>query len=41
VGGFFLAKLVITPIRKKMFGKRIPALLNELDNDRQIPLARQ
>jgi uncharacterized protein YndB with AHSA1/START domain len=33
IGGFFLAKVVMTPIRKKMFGVRIPALLNELDDE--------
>jgi len=33
IGGFFLAKLVMTPVRKKMFGVRIPNLLNDLDND--------
>jgi Activator of Hsp90 ATPase homolog 1-like protein len=31
VGGFLLAKLVMTPVRKKMFGARIPALLDDLD----------
>jgi hypothetical protein len=29
-GGFFLANLVMTPIRKTLFGKRIPLLLREL-----------
>jgi hypothetical protein len=33
IGGFLLAKLVMTPIRKKMFCERIPNLLNEFDND--------
>ena len=33
IGGFLLAKLVMTPVRKKMFGERIPNLLNDLDND--------
>jgi uncharacterized protein YndB with AHSA1/START domain len=33
IGGFLLAKLVMTPIRKKMFGERIPALLNNLGED--------
>ena len=33
VGGFLLAKLVMTPVRKEMFGTRIPALLNGLDGE--------
>jgi len=33
IGGFLLAKLVMTPIRKKMFGVRIPALLADVDDD--------
>ena len=34
IGGFLLAKLVMTPVRKEMFGVRIPNLLNDLDHDR-------
>jgi uncharacterized protein YndB with AHSA1/START domain len=34
IGGFFLAKIVMTPIRKEMFGKRVPALLTELDESK-------
>lgn len=33
IGGFFLAKLVMTPLRKKMFGVHIPALLADVDDD--------
>jgi len=33
-GGFVLAKLVMTPIRKTMFGERIPLLLRELDDSK-------
>jgi uncharacterized protein YndB with AHSA1/START domain len=33
-GGFILAKLVMTPIRKTMFGERIPLLLRELDDSK-------
>jgi uncharacterized protein YndB with AHSA1/START domain len=32
IGGFLLAKLVMTPVRKEMFGVRIPSLLNDLDH---------
>jgi uncharacterized protein YndB with AHSA1/START domain len=31
IGGFVLAKLVMTPIRKKMFGVRVPAVLADDD----------
>jgi uncharacterized protein YndB with AHSA1/START domain len=31
IGGFFLAKIVMTPNRKDMFGTRVPALLKELE----------
>jgi uncharacterized protein YndB with AHSA1/START domain len=30
LGGFFLAKLVMTPVRKKMFGVRVPAVLDDV-----------
>ena len=33
IGAFLLAKLVMTPIRKAMFGERIPNILTDLDND--------
>lgn len=33
VGGFLFAKLLLGPIRKKMFGARIPALLADLDDE--------
>jgi uncharacterized protein YndB with AHSA1/START domain len=36
IGGFFLAKLVMTPIRKKMFDERIPLLLQELEDSKRI-----
>jgi uncharacterized protein YndB with AHSA1/START domain len=32
IGGFLLAKLVMTPIRKKMFGVRISAVLDDVDD---------
>jgi hypothetical protein len=32
VGGIVLAKLVMTPIRQRMFGVRRPAVLDQLDN---------
>jgi uncharacterized protein YndB with AHSA1/START domain len=35
IGGFLLAKLVMTPARKEMFGVRIPALLNEVDDGKR------
>ena len=31
-GGLFLAKAVMTPIRKKMFGERLLAVLGDLDD---------
>jgi uncharacterized protein YndB with AHSA1/START domain len=34
IGGFFLAKIVMTPIRKAMFDTRIPALLKELEDSK-------
>jgi uncharacterized protein YndB with AHSA1/START domain len=34
-GGFVLAKLVMTPVRKKMFGERIPLLLEELEDSKR------
>jgi len=33
IGGFFLAKLVMTPVRKKMFGDRLRVVLDELDRE--------
>ena len=33
VGGFLLAKLVMPPIRRKMFGVRISAVLDEVDDE--------
>ena len=32
VGGFVLAKLVMTPVREQMFGVRLPAVLDKLDD---------
>lgn len=32
IGGLFVAKVVMTPVRKKMFGARMLALLDEMDN---------
>ena len=38
IGGLLLARVVMTPIRKKMFGVRMPAVLSEIDDDgRQRP----
>ena len=34
IGGFFLAKIVMTPIRKDMFATRVPALLKELEESK-------
>jgi hypothetical protein len=36
IGGFLLAKLVMTPVRKEMFGVRIPSLLSDLDHELRI-----
>jgi uncharacterized protein YndB with AHSA1/START domain len=36
IGGFFLAKLVMTPIRKKMFGVHIPAVLQDVDDEGKL-----
>jgi uncharacterized protein YndB with AHSA1/START domain len=36
IGGFLLAKVVMTPIRKKMFGVRILALLDDVDDEGNI-----
>ncbi|APR87624.1 hypothetical protein A7982_12973 [Minicystis rosea] len=33
IGGLFVAKLVMTPVRKKMFGKNLPAVLADLDDE--------
>ncbi len=33
VGGFFLSKLVMTPIRERMFDVRLRAVLDELDDE--------
>jgi len=38
VGGFVLAKIVMTPIREEMFGTRVPGLLKELEG-RSTPAA--
>jgi uncharacterized protein YndB with AHSA1/START domain len=40
IGGFLLSKLVMTPIRKKMFGVRVPALLDDVDDDGQLRAGR-
>ena len=34
IGGFFLAKIVMTSIRKDMFATRVPALLKELEKSK-------
>jgi uncharacterized protein YndB with AHSA1/START domain len=36
IGGFMLAKLVMIPIRKEMFGVNVPAVLEELDDDGKL-----
>jgi uncharacterized protein YndB with AHSA1/START domain len=36
-GGLFLAKAVMTPIRKKMFGERLLAVLGDLDEEGPLP----
>lgn len=36
VGGFLLAKLVLGPIRKKMFGERIRAVLADMDDQGKL-----
>jgi uncharacterized protein YndB with AHSA1/START domain len=36
VGGFLLAKLVMTPVRKKMLGVRIPAVLGDVDDEGKL-----
>ena len=33
IGGLFLARVVMTPIRKKMFGVRMPAVLIDIEDD--------
>ena len=41
IGGFLLAKLVMTPVRKEMFDVRIPSLLDELDITRNVAPGRR
>ena len=36
IGGFFVAKVVMTPIRKKMFGANISAVLADVDDEGQL-----
>jgi uncharacterized protein YndB with AHSA1/START domain len=36
IGGFLLAKVVLGPVRRKMFGKGLARVLDELDNERQL-----
>jgi uncharacterized protein YndB with AHSA1/START domain len=36
IGGFLLAKVVMTPIRKKMFGVRVPAVLADVDDEGKL-----
>ena len=33
IGGFLLAKLVMTPVRRKMLGAGLAAVLNDVDDD--------
>jgi len=33
IGGFLVAKLALTPVRKKMLGTGLPAVLDNLDDD--------
>lgn len=36
IGGFLLAKMIMGPVRRKMFGVRIPALLDELGDETEL-----
>jgi uncharacterized protein YndB with AHSA1/START domain len=36
IGGFLLAKLVLGPVRKKMLGVGLPAVLNDVDDEGKL-----
>lgn len=36
IGGFLLAKVIMTSVRKKMFGVKMPALLDALDEEGKL-----